>query len=95
MDERSDLYSLGCVFYWVLTGKRPFVGDNTMQVMAAHIQHRVEPLSVAAPEVPARMADWVMSLIELDREDRPRNAKEALESFREDEIDAIALKSPA
>ena len=37
-DHRVDLYALGCVAYWLLTGKMVFEGENAMQVMMQHVQ---------------------------------------------------------
>ena len=81
LDERADLYSLGCVFYWALTGKRPFSGENALMVMSAHLQHQVEDIHELVPELSKELADWIMSLIAFDPNDRPRNTLEALKAF--------------
>ena len=81
LDERADLYSLGCVFYWALTGKRPFDGENALLVMSAHVQHQVEDIHDLVPDLPKELADWIMSLIALNPDDRPKNTIDALESF--------------
>ncbi|MDA7887895.1 serine/threonine protein kinase [Akkermansiaceae bacterium] len=81
LDERADLYSLGCVFYWALSGKRPFDGDNALMVMSAHLQHQVEDIHDLVPDLSKELADWIMSLISNDPKDRPRNTLEALETF--------------
>ena len=83
LDERADLYSLGCVFYWALTGKRPFDGESALMVMSAHLQHQVEDIHDLVPDLSKELADWIMSLIACDRNDRPRNTLEALQSFTE------------
>jgi serine/threonine protein kinase len=44
LDPRADMYSIGCVYYFTLTGQSPFQGDTGPQVMAAHLEHRVVPL---------------------------------------------------
>jgi len=61
LDARTDLYAMGCVFYWVLTGERAFSGDGTVQVMAAHLSHLVRPISDVEPSLPQWLADWIMS----------------------------------
>ena len=38
VDGRADLYSLGCVAYFLLTGRQVFEGDTVMQVFAQHLQ---------------------------------------------------------
>jgi len=81
VDERADLYSLGCVFYWVLSGKFPFDGYTSLQVMAAHIQNMVVPLNEVVPEIPTGISNWVMALIAGEAEQRPASAQAALETL--------------
>ncbi len=79
VDTRSDIYSMGCLFYWILSGKFPFDGYTSLQVMAAHLQHIVPPLQEVVPEIPSDLAEWVMSLISLEPDKRPADAQTALE----------------
>ncbi len=81
LDGRTDIYSLGCLFYYCLAGRFPFTGDSAAQVMVAHLEHAVEPLSGVRPDIPTSVSDFVMKMISRDREDRPENATEALEAF--------------
>ena len=81
VDERSDLYSLGCVFYYALSGKEPFHGSNTMEIMGAHFSHNVVPLETHRPDLPAVLAQWVMALINLAPEDRYQSAMQALQAL--------------
>jgi len=81
VDERADLYSLGCVFYTALSGVRPFEGDNILVIMASHIRHDVRDLSELVPGIPSWLSEWVMSLLALDPEDRPASAEEALDAL--------------
>jgi len=48
-DVRSDLFSFGCVFYEVLTGRRAFQGDSPASVIAGILQREPAPLAVSAP----------------------------------------------
>jgi serine/threonine protein kinase len=48
-DVRSDLFSFGCVFYEMLTGRRAFQGDSPASVIAAILQREPAPLAVSAP----------------------------------------------
>ena len=52
LDARTDLYSLGCLFYYGLTGRYPFNGDSAAEVMIAHIEHDVRPSRAAAIRSP-------------------------------------------
>ena len=81
VDGRSDLYSLGCVFYYALTGHRPFDGSSAMEILTAHISHNVVPLETHRPDLPPLVVQWVMSLINLRPEHRYANAMQALVSL--------------
>src|ERR1019366_4741890 len=69
-DGRSDLYSLGVVGYYTLTGQLPFEGATTVEVMAAHIARRPKPMQGFAPQVPRKLASAVEKCLEKDRERR-------------------------
>jgi serine/threonine-protein kinase len=47
IDARSDIYSLGCVFYHAITGNAPFSGDTTFEVLYQHANNRVPPMNSA------------------------------------------------
>lgn len=74
----SDLYSLGCVCYYAATGRYPFQGDNTMQIMAAHMQHKLHDPSIYRPDFPLHINEWIMWMINLKAENRPTDATNAL-----------------
>lgn len=82
LDVRTDLYQLGCVFYYTLTGILPFDGDTPADIMESHLQHRVTPLNEMRSDLEPALADWVMSLIERQPNERPTTAKIALRTFR-------------
>lgn len=78
IDARTDLYSLGCVFYRALTRSDPFRGDTVAAVMNAHLQHHFEPLAPLRPDLPPGLADWVETLFARRPADRPESAQLAL-----------------
>lgn len=82
VDERTDLYSLGCVFYEALSGRKAFDGDSMGDVIDKHINHDVTPLPVIAPHVPQWLGAWCARLMAQKPEDRPANAQQAIEEFR-------------
>ncbi|MGV3664211.1 MAG: protein kinase domain-containing protein [Prosthecobacter sp.] len=82
VDERTDLYSLGCVFYEALSGRKAFDGDSMGDVIDKHINHDVTPLHVIAPHVPQWLGAWCARLMAQKPEDRPGNAQQAIEEFR-------------
>jgi len=85
LDQRTDMYSLGAMFYFTLAGVYPFNGETAPQVMAAHLQHSVHPLHELRPDLPQWLCDWVMWHIQKDMDHRPESARVALERFLADE----------
>jgi len=81
LDMRTDMYSIGCLYYFALTGVHPFHGETGPQVMAAHLEHRVFPLHEIRPDLPRWVADWVMWHINRLADHRPQNARESLAHF--------------
>jgi DNA-binding NtrC family response regulator len=73
-DERSDLYSLGCVGYWMLTGQPVFTGEP-LAVMVHHARTAPKPPSAVAPNpIPERLERIIMSCLEKPAEKRPTSA---------------------
>jgi serine/threonine-protein kinase len=66
VDARSDIYSLGAVAYFVLTGQPPFVRSNAMRILAAHISEAPVPLSSLRSDVPADVQAVVLRCLEKD-----------------------------
>ncbi len=79
-DERSDLYSLGCVAYWMLTGRTVFTGEP-MTVMIHHARTPPEaPSKISGRRIPDRLEQIVLTCLEKAPERRPSSA---LELWRE------------
>ncbi|MBB5350457.1 serine/threonine protein kinase/HEAT repeat protein [Haloferula luteola] len=93
LDARTDMYAIGCVYYFALAARSPFEGETGPQVMAAHLQHRVVPLAQIRPDLSQWILDWIMWHINRDPLDRPENAREALSSFMDLETANRALSS--
>jgi phosphate transport system substrate-binding protein len=80
-DDRSDIYSLGCVFYFSLTGFPPFSGKTKESILDAHLNHTIRHISEFRSDLPPALADWIMSLISRDKSQRPSRTTLALEEF--------------
>ncbi|NOY00647.1 MAG: serine/threonine protein kinase, partial [Verrucomicrobia bacterium] len=78
LDERTDLYAMGCVYYFSLCGEYPYDGENPSEVMKSHLEHRVTPLEKLRPDLAPSICQWVMWLINRDMDNRPDNARAAL-----------------
>lgn len=78
LDPRTDLYSLGCCFYYAVTSKFPFQGETATDIILAHLQHRFLPLKQARPDFPPAVCQWIEQLMALKAEDRPASAVQAL-----------------
>ncbi len=75
MDGRADLYALGCVAYYLLTGQQVFEGDTAMQVIAQHLQAvPVPPSQRVAFAVPPHLEQLVLACLAKKPEDRPQSA---------------------
>jgi serine/threonine-protein kinase len=83
VDARSDLYSLGCVAYWLLTGNTVFEASSPMLMLVQHLHTEPEPPSKAAgPAVPAALDDVILSCLSKDPSGRPASADEVAERLR-------------
>jgi serine/threonine protein kinase len=65
-DIRADIYSLGCTFYYLLTGGPPFRGDHLWDVYQAHFSMDAGPLNLVRPEVPVELAAVVAKMMAKD-----------------------------
>ncbi len=82
VDSRTDLYSLGCVYYYALTQHYPFQGETGAEVMASHLYHSLAPLSELRPDLPPFIHEWVEWLINRLPEHRPETAAQAHDVFQ-------------
>lgn len=74
-DARSDLYALGCVAYWLLTGRTPFDGENPTAVFARHLSERPPRPSEIVRTLPADLEAVVLACLEKSPSARPSDAR--------------------
>ena len=70
LDARSDVYSLGGVAYYLLTGRPMFTSDKPLKVLFAHVHEPVVPPSQLRPDVPADLEQVVLRCLSKAPEDR-------------------------
>src|SRR5262249_42715682 len=70
VDIRADLYSLGCTFYHLLTGRVPFPAETLADVLMKHLTGTPEPVERLRPEVPEAVAAVVRKLMAKHPRDR-------------------------
>ena len=87
--ELSDLYSLGCMFYEMVTGRPPFVGGDQVAILGQHLNTPPVSPTWHNPEVPPGLESLIIRLLEKDPASRPSSAAEVLQS-----LEAIDLGSP-
>jgi serine/threonine-protein kinase len=77
VDPRIDIYAIGCVIYWMLTGRLVFDAVNAVAMMMKHVNDTPEPPSTRSEQhIPAELDALVMTCLAKKPEDRPRDANE-------------------
>jgi eukaryotic-like serine/threonine-protein kinase len=77
VDARSDIYAIGCVAYWLLTGTLVFKGATVMETIVLHVHREPEPLSRRTRlPIPAELEAVVLACLAKDPDERPQTADE-------------------
>ena len=85
IDHRADIYSLGVVGYELLSGRTPFHGVSSQQMLLAHMTAEPEPVTRHRPNIPPGLAALIMQCLEKNPADRCQTAEEIRA-----QLDAIA-----
>jgi serine/threonine protein kinase len=94
LDERSDLFSLGCVLYQMVTGNGPFDGPSAV-AMLHKLTHEVPPrVNALMPGIPNALADLIARLLSKDRGERPASARLLADELNSLDLSTHAPKSP-
>jgi serine/threonine-protein kinase len=83
LDHRSDIYSLGAVMYFMLTGRPPFVDDKPLKVMFAHASREVVPPRELVPAIRPDLEVVVMRCLEKDPDDRFQSVEDLASALTE------------
>jgi len=83
LDWRTDIYALGCVAYWLVTGHRVFEDGSPMQILMDHIQKQPPPPSSRTEtSIPAELDRLILSCLEKDPQNRPQTTQELVVGLR-------------
>ena len=87
VDGRADIYALGCVAYYLLTGQLVFDADTSIQMIARHLQSEPRPPSQRTNnQVPADLEQIVLRCLAKLPDDRPRSAAALARSLESVEV---------
>ncbi|HKS09317.1 MAG TPA: protein kinase, partial [Pyrinomonadaceae bacterium] len=82
IDGRADIYSLGLVFYEMISGKRAFAGNTLHELRREHVKTAPKPLHEVAPDVPRGFSGAIERATAKDRNDRQSSASELANELR-------------
>ncbi len=73
LDIRSDIYSLGCMYYEIVTGKLPFTGATPEQLLVKHLRSKAPPANTLNNNVTQEFSDLIADMLSKKKEQRPNN----------------------
>ncbi|WP_417387129.1 protein kinase domain-containing protein [Gimesia sp.] len=82
-DRRSDIYSLGCSFYFLLTGDPVYSGTSVISKILAHREQAIPSLCHACPEIPPAVDALYQKMIAKEPADRFQTMQEVIEAIQE------------
>ena len=82
-DEKSDIYSVGVMMYEMLTGTKPFDGDNPVSVALMHMQNDASPLRAVNDSVPEGLEEIVIRAMQKEASKRYQSASEMIKDIEE------------
>ncbi len=81
IDHRTDLYSLGCIFYEAVTGHPAFDGENVSELIDAHLKKIPYSMKQLRSDISPRLERWIARFLEKDPAKRTPSAAEALKTL--------------
>ena len=96
VDTRSDLYSLGCMLYHMVTGRPPFLGDNPLAIIGQHVNIRPVAPTWHVPQCPKQLDALILRLLAKNPSERPQSVSDVLYALEAiDIIETTEEPSPA
>lgn len=83
IDARSDLWAMGVLAYYALTGRHPFDGDGIGPIVVGITSHDPAPFTALVPSLPPALDDWLARALAKDPEQRFQSARDMANSFVE------------
>jgi serine/threonine-protein kinase len=86
-DARSDIYSLGIVFFELLTGEKPFEGESPIQIAYKHVNERISAPSSRRSGIPEKLDAIIVKATSPNPDHRHNNSQELLEDLRKLQVE--------
>jgi eukaryotic-like serine/threonine-protein kinase len=87
VDQRADIYALGCVAYWMLTARYVFEAQSALQIVSRHLNTQPDPPSRYSPfPVPHDLDEIILDCLAKRPADRPASARELCDRLAQSEL---------
>jgi len=94
-DARSDIYSLGCILYEMLTGEKPFEADTSAALIYKHLKEAPRPPSKLNPQILPALEKIILKCLEKKSEKRYQRADEIIKAINEAKPELISTGKPS
>ncbi len=87
VDHRSDLFSLGCVLYFLCTGRPPFDAENTLAILHKIVSEHPRPLMELRRDLPPSLVTLVHRLLQRNPDRRPQDCQEVISQLADAQVE--------